>query len=103
MSHRQWYFKDEDGVYRWHAHPSSGGAVTGRDIPATRAYNKPLVSVGAGCHSSQVDEFRAHARGAGLTGVDFTPTGEAVFSSRGQRREYLKLRGLVDRDGGYGD
>ncbi len=61
------------------------------------------VSEGAGCHSSQVDQFRQDAREAGITGVDFTAEGKAVFSCRSARRDYMKLRGMFDRDAGYGD
>ena len=62
-----------------------------------------LVNQGCGCHSSQVEEFREEARARGITGVDFDPTGRAVFSCRSARRDYLRMRGMFDRDAGYGD
>lgn len=68
------------------------------------AYNRDLVSIGAGCHSSQAGEFNESARKAGISGVYYDPkTGKAHFSSRKARRLELARRGIHDRDGGYGD
>lgn len=68
------------------------------------AYNSALTSIGAGIHPSQVSEFRELARQQGIVGVDWCPkTGDAMFESRKARRDYLKMQGFHDRDGGYGD
>ena len=68
------------------------------------AYNRDLVSRGAGVHSSQAAEFNQAARRAGISGVYYDPkTGNAHFSSRKARRLELARRGINDRDGGYGD
>lgn len=76
----------------------------GLGVPmVSRAYEKPLVSVSCGVHPEEVDAAREEAREAGLTGVDFDKDGMARFSSREQRRRYLKFRGYRDNDGGYGD
>lgn len=58
---------------------------------------------GLGVHSSQAEEFNKQARDAGLTGVHYDETGVPHISSREQRKKLLKVRGVVDNDGGYGD
>lgn len=60
-------------------------------------------SVGLACHPSQAKQFTEDARAAGLTGVHYDEKGRARFSSRGQRKKALKIAGLHDNDGGYGD
>lgn len=37
------------------------------------------------------------------SGIDLRRDGTFKFSSRGARKAFLKARGVVDRDGGYGD
>ncbi len=75
-----------------------------KQTPFSKAYNKPLKSRSAGCHTSQAAEFNEAARKAGLTGVYYDPKdGNAYFSSRQQRRMEVNRRGLKDLDGGYGD
>lgn len=68
-----------------------------------RAYEKPLESLAAGCHPSQVKEFNAHLASAGIQGATYKPDGTLEFSSRNARREVCRLRGLIDQDAGYGD
>ena len=103
----QFLWKDSDGVNRWHDHKQPA-----KEYPAGVAKDKRcgsngwatgLKSLGAGVHFSQVKEFRTDAKQHGFTGVEFSNDGECVFTSRGERARYLKHRGLVDRDGGYGD
>ncbi len=91
------YYADADGVLGWHDEPPPEKRTHGT------AYNSGLVSVAAGCHSSQVPEFRERARAAGITGVEFLPDGCVKFGDPGARRDYLRLRGMRDNDGGYGD
>ncbi len=93
------YYADADGVLGWHDEPPPHKRTQTNGNP----WSQPLESLALGCHSSQVPEFRDRARDAGLTGVDFTPDGTALLSSRGQRKQYAKLRGMRDNDGGYGD
>lgn len=62
-----------------------------------------LTSLGAGCHSSQVQEFREDLDKSGISGVEITNSGAVKFYSRAARRKYMEYRGLVDRDAGYGD
>jgi len=54
-------------------------------------------------HPDQIPEVKADAKRHGVE-VDFNPkNGNVIFSSRKNRREYCKLRGVVDYEGGYGD
>lgn len=70
---------------------------------SSKAYQKPLASLAHSVHPMQVKEFNEEAKAAGLTGVHYSADGKAHFSSRGQRKAWNKYRGLVDKDGGYGD
>jgi hypothetical protein len=62
-----------------------------------------LKSVSCGCHSEQVDEFREDIQRAGIKGAEVLNDGSVKFYSRKARREYMQMRGMYDRDGGYGD
>ena len=63
----------------------------------------PLKSDGAGVHPDQIGEYTKHSEKMGVpTNFDST-TGQAIFESRGHRKKYLKMMGMHDRNGGYGD
>lgn len=62
----------------------------------------PMTSTAAGVHPDQIGEYKAAGRAAGVD-VDFTRNGDAIFKSRGHRKQCLKLWKMRDRDGGYGD
>ena len=73
------------------------------DLPGGQGCNTwPMKSVAAGVHPSQIDEYTAAGRAAGVD-VQFTPDGDAVFHDRAHRRQCLKHWGMIDKDGGYGD
>jgi len=83
-----------------------GGTVGGGGIPmGTMAYNtaRPLVSEGPGCMKAQVPEMREAIREHGIVGAHVRDSGQIEFTSRKARKQVLKMRGLVDNDGGYGD
>ena len=63
----------------------------------------PLLSDGIGCMKSQVPEMRAAIRKHGIQGVTVRDSGQLEITSRKGRKELLKMRGLHDSDGGYGD
>ena len=63
----------------------------------------PLVSEGLGCMKSQVAEMRDVIRRHNIQGVTVRDSGQLEITSRRGRRELLRVRGLVDADGGYGD
>lgn len=74
-----------------------------KELGKKRPWARPLVSVAAGVHPSQAQEFTEAARAKGFTGVSFNSEGDAVFTTRRQRAEYLKDQGMCDREAGYSD
>lgn len=62
----------------------------------------PLYSDAVGVHPDQIPEAMAEARKHGVP-TDFTPDGKVVFTSPGHRRDYCKLYGYFDLNGGYSD
>lgn len=62
----------------------------------------PQHSTAAGVMPSQIAEAQAASVKAGVP-TQFTADGEAIFTSRKHRRDYLKSVGMHDRDAGYSD
>ncbi len=75
-----------------HAHKPSGGCAAW-----------PIKSDSAGVNPQQIQEFSEKASKMGVPTQFDSKTGQAIFTSRGHRAKYMKLRGLHDRQGGYGD
>ena len=65
--------------------------------------SKPLISEGIGCMRSQVPEMREVIRQHNIKGVSVRDNGSLEITSRRGRRELLRVRGLADAEGGYGD
>jgi hypothetical protein len=63
----------------------------------------PLVSEGLGCMKSQVQETRDIIKHHNIKGVKVRNNGQLEITSRRGRKEFMKVRGLADSDGGYGD
>ena len=63
----------------------------------------PIKSDSAGVNPTQISEFSEKASKMGVPTQFDSKTGQAIFTSRGHRSRYMKLRGLHDRQGGYGD
>ena len=105
MEESEYYAMMDDECFIHHP----DGAIYERYFPQQkemgnkRAWASPLVSVAAGCHPDQVDEFNKKAKADGFSGVSFNHEGDALFDSRGQRSKYLKHINMCDRDGGYSD
>lgn len=83
-------------------------SVGGLGIPmgsTTYSASKPLVSQGLGCMRHQVPEMREEVKKHGLSSVHIREDGAAELTSRGDtgRRGLMKMRGMRDNDGGYGD
>ncbi|MBN1460881.1 MAG: hypothetical protein JXA57_15215 [Armatimonadetes bacterium] len=74
--------------------------VFGAQVAAT--LGRQMISMAAGVDPSQVDEARRQSVEMGVP-TDFTPDGDAIFTSRSHRKRYCEKVGLHDRDGGYGD
>lgn len=62
----------------------------------------PMESDALACHPSQVEAMEARNKKHGIR-VNYKPDGTAVIPDRGERRRLLRLEGMVDRAGGYGD
>lgn len=60
------------------------------------ARNWPMKSDAAGCMPHEVEKARRQAKKFGVP-TDFTPAGQAIFTSAEHRRKYLKLRGWRDK------
>jgi uncharacterized membrane protein len=52
---------------------------------------------------AQVGEARELIKKHGIQGAQVLNSGQIRFTSRNARKEFLKMRGLVDNDGSYGD
>ena len=70
--------------------------------PTSIAGNWPMVSTAAGVAASQATEAMVEAKQMGVP-TDFTPDGDAIFTSRQHRKRYCQAVGLHDRNGGYSD
>lgn len=64
---------------------------------------KPLISESAGVMKSQVAETRELIKKANIQGVKVRDNGSLEITSRRGRKEFIRLRGKADYDGGYGD
>jgi hypothetical protein len=69
----------------------------------TYTEHNPLVSDGCGVMKSQVGETRDLIKRHGIQGAAVMNSGQVRFTSRRARNEFLRMRGLRDLDGGYGD
>jgi exopolysaccharide biosynthesis protein len=69
----------------------------------TYSEHDPLISEGCGVMKSQVKETRAILEAHKIPGVAVLNSGQMRFTSRRARKEWLKVRGLHDQDGGYSD
>lgn len=99
-------------VYRWDKKLRKIVQVAGpprthsaRGVPLVNdAYaKKPIDSLALGVAPHQVGDMRERVRESGAAGVEVTPGGNVVITSRKGRAKLLRHLGYVDRDGGYGD
>lgn len=67
------------------------------------AWSRPLASLAASVTADKAQEYNEFYRKHGITGAEHDQSGRLTFSSRKERAKCLKLRGLVDFDGGYSD
>lgn len=63
----------------------------------------PMISDAMGVNPTQANQFNEVARKAGITGVHYDANGDCHLSCRSARRDWARLRGLCDRNGGYSD
>ena len=69
----------------------------------TYTEHDPLISEALGVMKSQVGETRAILDTHKIPGVAVLDSGQMRFTSRRARKEWLRIRGLHDQDGSYGD
>jgi len=69
----------------------------------TYTEHNPLVSEGCGVMKFQVSETRDLIKRHRIQGAAVLDGGQVRFTSRRARNEFLKMRGLHDMDGGFGD
>lgn len=72
-------------------------------VTDTYSEHDPLISEGCGVMKSQVKETREMIRQHNIQGAAVHDNGQIRFTSRRARKEFLRMRGLVDSDGGYSD
>lgn len=75
----------------------------GLAIPNTYRAHDPLMSDGIGCMKSQVPELREVVRKHNIKGVTVQDSGRLEITSRQGRKELMRVRGLCDNEGCYGD
>lgn len=85
------------------ATPKAKRKATDRDTRGTPDYSRGNESVALSVHPSQAKEFQAITAAAGLTGIKYDNNGRCTIHSRKHRKEFLRMRGMADFDGGYGD
>lgn len=69
----------------------------------TYSEHDPLISEGCGVMKAQVGEAREAIKRHGIQGAEVHNNGQVRFTSRRARKEFLRMRGLNDQDGMYGD
>ena len=69
----------------------------------TYTEHNPLISDGCGVMKAQVPATRDAIRKHGIQGAAVLENGQVRFTSRRARKEFLRMRGLVDIDGTFGD
>lgn len=73
-------------------------------VPAVEAtWVKPIESEAMACTVRQIPAMMERNAKHGLR-VDYNPqTGAPILTSRAERRRLMRIEGLIDRQGGYGD
>lgn len=69
-------------------------------IDSGKSTGWPMVSRSLYVGPKLVEKAKKEAAQAGIK-VDFTPAGEPILKSPKHRRDYLRFRGVVDRDSFY--
>ncbi len=63
----------------------------------------PMKSEALAVHPDQIPEALARNKRHGIQGVSYDRLGRAVLADRGARRDLMRLEGVHDNQGGYGD
>ena len=82
--------------------PASFTGTENSDKLETYKRGWPIHSEAAGAHPSQIPEHIEFDRHHGVP-TDYDSTGRPILRDRAHRKRYLKIHGLRDNQGGYGD
>ncbi len=63
----------------------------------------PMKSEGMAVHPEQIQEALDRNKKHGITGVTYDRNGTAIIGSPREKAKLMKLEGVVDKNGGYGD
>lgn len=86
-----------------HAAACDGTADRVFDCPGAAAPGIwPAESIGMGVLPEQVAEATAQAKRHGIA-AEYKPDGTAVVRDRTARKQLMRLKGMFDKVGGYGD
>ena len=71
-------------------------------VPMTASHKWPMRSTFGGVHPNQIGKARQRCEECGVK-VKFYQDGDVEWSSRKNKKDYLRALGYCDRDAGYGD
>lgn len=71
-------------------------------LPAHTTTCWPMKSEALAVQPKQIEQARDRAKRHGIP-TDFDTFGRPIFTSRGHRKEYMRMEGVHDNHGGYGD
>lgn len=89
---RSFYFKDPDGVFRWH---------DDHEQVETRP-QWPFYSEAMAVHPSQIKEYSKYMQKRGIK-TEYDNRGRPKMEGRTHRRRYQRALRIYDKSGGYSD
>jgi len=104
-----WTIAEMESKCENHAYKDENNVVWDRDFATEHGQmhancgNWPMKSDAAGVHPDQIGEASTEAKRFGVPTNFDKQTGQAIFTSRSHRAQYLKAKGYHDKDGGYSD
>ena len=104
-----WTISEMESKCEGHTYKDDNGLLWERDFATEHGEinancgNWPRKSDAAGVHPDQIGDARSEAKRFGVPTNFDTQTGQAIFTSRSHRAQYLKAKGYHDKDGGYSD
>ena len=83
-------------------YPKRKGPI-GKPLQAHTSECWPMKSDGLAVHPSRIKQQMEYDRKHGIASEYDPVDGRAILKDRGQRRDMMKLAGVHDKHGGYGD
>lgn len=75
----------------------------GSAAPSTWGTAAPIHSLALAVHPSQIPEVMERNKKHGLGHIKYDAEGQPILTDRGMRRDLMRLEGVHDNEGGYGD